>query len=212
MFDNITGIGQLHWSMYAGSFLMIFWILLYLPKGNPAKAFITSSACVITLYISPIVVLVLGGLSVVGYVFFKEIGEENKQRFAGTHRFTYDFFNNDDRFNGFAVTSKGGASYEHLNENDVSEEMYNAAQCAVSIDPRRWHDGSIVMITEVVEEKGKPVIYDYIVTCEQLENRYEGPGYWDKPEDYKGLPAPEGILAVFMSEFNGPKLTKVRRN
>jgi hypothetical protein len=210
--ESITGIGQLHWSMYAGSFLMIFWILLYLPNESPTKALAVSSACVITLYFSPIVVLALGGLSVVGYVFFKEVGEENKQRFAGTHRFTYDFFNNDERFNGFTVTSKGGASYQHLSPDDVSEEFYNAAQCAYSIDPYNWCDGSIVVMTEVAEEKGKPVIYDHIVTYKQLEDRYDGPGYWDKPEDYKGLPAPEGLLAAFMSQFNGPKLKRVRRN
>jgi hypothetical protein len=213
MFESITGIGQLHPSIYASLFGLSFMVLISTGQNSLKKSLIVPVILTGALFFSPILFLVVAGVGGVAYMFIKEIGEDNKKRWEGTASFTHWFFNVDDnRFSGFRLTSKGGASSEHISQNDVSEEMYNAAQKAVSIDPHNWCDASIIVMTEVVEERGKPVIYDHIVTRKQLEDRYDGPGYWDKPEDYKGLPAPEGLLAVFMSDFNGPKLKRVRRN
>lgn len=116
--------------------------------------------------------------------------------------------------NGFDYTE--GASSWGIAPNDrrIPDAMRQAARRAVRIDPYRTHDG-VVVRTTVEMERGKAVIYDHIVTREQIERHAAG-GLWNLPSgavkhNGKELPTMDSLSAAFVDKFNGPDTTKVRR-
>lgn len=122
----------------------------------------------------------------------------------------FHYFFGDNRFSGFVQQER--SSYRHLSPSsrEVPMSLRQAAREATSVDPYATHPGAVIVKTEVAMERGRPVIYDHIVTGQQAVDR-STKGTWDTPQDYDGFPAPTGLAAQFMSQFNGPKTTKVRR-
>ena len=153
------------------------------------------------------------------YAIWQKQMEYQQQPMNGGWEFRHNFHFADPQsialHNGFSYTS-GASTWDNppAGTPPVSEEMKAAARRAVRIDPYRYRGDGIIVETRVTNERGRPVIYDYIVTNEQLE-RYHATGIWNthKSITYNGevLSAPTGLAAAFMDHINGPTLTKVRR-
>lgn len=170
-------------------------------------------------------VIFCGGLALLLVVW--SVGAQNKNDMPNPAciKYTYDFFGDND-FTGYCLNEY--SSYLPLGSNSakIPDAMRKAVQRARSIDP--YQARGVVVSVEVVNEGGKPVIYDHIVTNEQINRRNEQ-GMWDTPQDYNKnkahingqveadeegnvhLPAPTGLAAMFMSQINGPKTKRIRR-
>jgi hypothetical protein len=221
---------MLHWSIYLAVFALTFMISFF-KDYRFRKSIVLALIPSVALLMSPTLFLV-GALVAVGGLALWTDEKSKSYKLDGTLSYTYEFFG-DNRFTGYSLTSKGGASSMPIsgNETYVPDSFNEAAQRAVSIDPYNWCNGSIVVSTEV-EMRGKtPVIYDRIVTYEQLE-RFSQKRMWDEPKGYSkhnrgiifhgespetdkrgyvNLCPPEGLLAEFISQFNGPDLKRIRR-
>lgn len=106
-------------------------------------------------------------------------------------------------------------------------EAIRAQARAVRVDPNTYYDDAIIFSTRVFYDHAvkKWVIEDSVVTNEKFEC-FEKNGYWSEPKPYKPngyvaddgwheggeeFPAPVGLAAQFMSQFNGPRTQKRRR-
>lgn len=217
-------MGNLHISVYVTVWIMALafcWV-----KRPTRKGFVIATAIVIILFLSPAVFLV--GLCLVLLVWSMNLDRLAARPNPASVRFTYDFFD-DNRFTGFAVETKSERWGIRSDSNSIPEGMRAAAEKAMAVNP--FGVEAVIVSTEVVMERGQPVIYDHIVSAEQI-NRYQEKGMWDEPQPYEShisriktdsgmamvpgdgmvrLPAPRGLEAQFMSQFNGPKTKRVKR-
>lgn len=158
--------------------------------------------------------------------------EENRRHTDGRIWYSREHFNQD-AFDGLRITE--GASTMGISPNDirVPKEMRDAIQAVNRTDPYGQDRRHVVVESTIELERGKPVIWDWVVTKTQIE-RMKHQGSWDPPQGYdtpawridshgtdlapytddNGIahfPAPSGLAHAFMSQFNGPKLRKVKR-
>lgn len=182
-------------------------------------------AATLLLYFTPVFFILL-----FIYLAVRWVQDQNKMvPSGGSVSFNHEFFG-DNRFSGWDLAH--GNSHQPISSQMayIPQGMRDAAREAVRIDPYNYYsNGSIVVETNVFMENGRPVIYDDIVTPDQVVRRAET-GMWNEPQDYKRhishiqggrgmvegdgmvrLPAPAGLSAQFLSAFNGPKITRVKR-
>lgn len=199
------------------SYVIIFGCLClsFMARRSAGVSLVLATGITAIVYFVPCVAVV-GVVMVFGYAVSMQSSNESIER-GGRVTFEHGFFRDKQSaamHNGFDYTE--GASSWGIASNDkrVTDAMRQAARQAVRIDPYRTHDG-VVVRTTVEMERGKPVIYDHIVTREQIERHAAG-GLWNLPKGavkYNGkeLPQMDSLSAAFVDQFNGPDLTKVRR-
>lgn len=90
-----------------------------------------------------------------------------------------------------------GARQDRRIPSDFSSAMDEAAR----INPY-LPNGDVVIYSNVLNENGKPAIYDDIVSREQIE-RFEQEGHWDETNG--------SMQEAFLSYFNGPTTRRVKR-
>lgn len=199
------GVGQ--WQAY-----VIIWTCLtmgFWARRGGWSAVLKATGITVLLYFSPC-------LTFLAFCVWFYMGYEsmNRPRQQGVVSFNYEYWGDaQDKalHNGYFLTS--GASY--MSATEVPPELERVARRAVLGSPY-MPNGNVAIRTTVEMVGGKPAIFDHVVTARQIES-YHSRGIWDDPEPARHpqtgelLPAPTGLAAQFMSQFNGPTTKKVRR-
>jgi len=215
---NILFVGQGYGEPMAYVLIWGCLFLAHLARQSLNASLFKASAITVAIYITPC-------LSAVGVFLWLGIGiaryetmQDDRLKYSrGKLVFTHQYFGDAQSkalHNGFSYEEGASTWSVASDDSRIPAEIKQVAHRAIRIDPYRTQDGVIVETT-VELERGKPVIYDHIVTRDQLERHASG-GLWNLPKGavkYNGkeLPQMDSLSAAFVDQFNGPDLTKVRR-